>query len=60
MQILDRTVRHQQAVLVLKIAGASARPVDHLTQHVQVVGMDSRCDALQANAKTRLKLKNPV
>src|SRR5262249_30265234 len=58
--VFDRAVRHQQAMLVSKIAGATSYLGDLLLQHRYIFGMIARADLRKRYARSGLKLVNTI
>ena len=60
VQVLDGLVRHQKAVLVLKIAGGALRPLDHMPKEGDVFRMDSTTDPFKRYEPTRFELEDAI
>src|SRR5262249_1044646 len=58
--VFDRAVRHQQAMLVSKVAGATSYLGDLLLQHRYIFGMIARADIRKRYACSGLKLVNTI
>jgi hypothetical protein len=59
VQVLNRTVRHNDPVLIFKIV-PSVRSLDHVVKRRNVVGMNSAGDHIQRHCRTRLELENAI
>ena len=56
----DRAVRHQQPVLVFKVADAASHACDHVIQHRDVFQMDSSTDQLERHGHALFKPENAI
>jgi hypothetical protein len=60
VQMLDRTVRHLQPVLVVQVAARSPRAVDHIVQQRHVFRMNARGHQLERHGYAWLELESAV
>src|SRR5450432_343148 len=60
VQVLDRLVRHYKAVLVLKIAGGTLRPLYHVPKEGNVFRMDSTTDSFKRNEPARFEFEDAI
>src|SRR5580658_11078388 len=60
VQVLDRLVRHQKAMLVLKIAGGTLRPLDHVPKERDVFRMDSTTDSFKRYEPAWFELEDAI
>src|SRR5260370_2291876 len=60
VEVLDRTVRHQQTMLKIKICSCLGRAVDSLLHEISVVGMNSSECRLQRGFNRSIVLKDLV
>jgi hypothetical protein len=60
MHVLDALVRHQQPVLVFKVAGSASHPFDHVLLQPEVIRMYPTADSLERHWQMLFKFKNAM
>src|SRR5689334_17758891 len=60
MHVLDRSIRHQQTVLPLKIVAPVSCLLDHLLVQREVFGMHTRADHVERDFRSRLQFVNAI